>query len=76
MAKWRIEDSEELYNIGGWGVNFFGINKKGNVFVTPCKNDVQIDLKELVDDLVAHRTKPPMLLLTHTMPLHTMVLSY
>ena len=62
MAKWRIEDSEELYNIGGWGVNFFGINKKGNVFVTPCKNDVQIDLKELVDDLVAHRTKPPMLL--------------
>ena len=62
MAKWRIEDSEELYNIGGWGVNFFGVNKKGNVYVTPCKNDVQIDLKELVDDLVAHRTKPPMLL--------------
>ena len=26
MKKWRIEDSEELYNIKGWGVNYFGIN--------------------------------------------------
>lgn len=62
MAKWRIEDSEELYNIGGWGVNFFGINKKGHVYVTPCKDGNEIDLKELVDDLVSRRTKPPMLL--------------
>ncbi len=62
MAKWRIEDSEELYNIGGWGVNFFGINKKGHVYVTPFKDSNQIDLKELVDDLVAHRTATPMLL--------------
>lgn len=62
MAKWRIEDSEELYNIGGWGVNFFGINKKGNVYVTPFKDGNQIDLKELVDDLVANRTAAPMLL--------------
>lgn len=28
MRKWRIEDSEELYNIKGWGVNYFGINEK------------------------------------------------
>ena len=62
MAKWRIEDSEELYNIGGWGVNFFGINKKGHVYVTPFKDGNQIDLKELVDDLVSHRTATPMLL--------------
>ena len=62
MAKWRIEDSEELYNIGGWGVSFFGINKKGHVYVTPFKDGNQIDLKELVDDLVSHRTATPMLL--------------
>lgn len=29
MRKWRIEDSEELYNINGWGVNYFGTTKKG-----------------------------------------------
>ncbi len=62
MAKWRIEDSEELYNISGWGVNFFGINKKGHVYVSPCKDGNEIDLKDLVDDLASHRTKPPMLL--------------
>ena len=26
MRKWRIEDSEELYNITGWGTSYFGIN--------------------------------------------------
>lgn len=49
MKKWRIEDSEELYNIKGWGVNYFGINEKGHVYVTPKKNSVQVDLKEVVD---------------------------
>ena len=51
MKKWRIEDSEELYNIKGWGVNYFGINEKGHVYVTPKKNSVQVDLKEVVDQL-------------------------
>jgi arginine decarboxylase len=62
MGKWRIEDSEELYNIGGWGVNYFGINKKGHVYVTPHKDETQIDLKELVDELTARKTMAPMLL--------------
>ena len=35
MRKWRIEDSEELYNITGWGTSYFGINDKGHVVVTP-----------------------------------------
>ncbi|MDD7251567.1 MAG: biosynthetic arginine decarboxylase [Prevotellaceae bacterium] len=62
MAKWRIEDSEEIYNIGGWGVSYFGINNKGHVYVTPNKDGNEIDLKELVDDLVERDTKPPILL--------------
>ena len=47
MRKWRIEDSEELYNITGWGTSYFGINDKGHVVVTPRKNGVGVDLKEL-----------------------------
>ena len=62
MAKWRIEDSEELYNIGGWGVNYFGINKKGNVYVAPNKDGNQIDLKEIIDALAERDTKAPILL--------------
>ena len=38
MKKWTIEDSRELYNINGWGVSYFGVNDKGNVYVTPCKD--------------------------------------
>ena len=37
MKKWTIEDSKELYNICGWGTSYFGINDKGDVYVTPCK---------------------------------------
>jgi arginine decarboxylase len=62
MKKWRIEDSEELYNIKGWGVNYFGINEKGNVYVTPRKNSVQVDLKELVDELATRHVTTPMLI--------------
>lgn len=51
MRKWRIEDSEELYNITGWGVSYFSINDKGHVVVTPRKDGVAVDLKELVDEL-------------------------
>ena len=62
MRKWRIEDSEELYNIKGWGVNYFGINDKGHVYVTPKKNGVQIDLKEVVDELATRHVTAPVLL--------------
>ena len=62
MKKWRIEDSEELYNIKGWGVNFFGINEKGHVYVEPKKNGSRIDLKEVVDRLATKHVAAPMLL--------------
>ena len=62
MKKWRIEDSEELYNIKGWGVNYFGINEKGHVYVSPKKNGVQVDLKEVVDELATRHVTAPMLL--------------
>lgn len=62
MRKWRIEDSEELYNINGWGVSYFGINDKGHVYVSPLKDGVQVDLKELVDELAERDITAPVLL--------------
>lgn len=62
MRKWRIEDSEELYNIKGWGVNYFGINEKGHAYVSPRKNDVHVDLKEIVDELNSRDITAPVLL--------------
>ena len=49
MKKWTIEDSKELYNICGWGTSYFGINDKGDVYVTPCKDNTQIDLRDIMD---------------------------
>jgi arginine decarboxylase len=62
MRKWRIEDSAELYNIPGWGVNYFSINEKGNMQVSPSKNGIQIDLRELVDELILRDVSAPMLI--------------
>ena len=62
MRKWRIEDSEELYNIKGWGVNYFGINEKGHAYVSPRKDGVRVDLKEIVDELNSRDITAPVLL--------------
>ena len=62
MKKWTIEDSAELYNINGWGTSYFGINEKGNVYVSPTKNDVHIDLRELMDELALRDVTAPVLL--------------
>ncbi|HEY9543662.1 biosynthetic arginine decarboxylase [Prevotella sp.] len=62
MKKWTIEDSKELYNINGWGTSYFGINPKGDVFVTPCKDNTQIDLRDVMDELALRDVTPPVLL--------------
>lgn len=62
MRKWRIEDSEELYNIKGWGVNYFGINEKGHAFVRPRKDNVEVDLCDIVNDLTDRDITAPVLL--------------
>ena len=62
MRKWRIEDSTELYSINGWGTNYFHINEKGHVVVTPRRDGVTVDLKELVDELQLRDVASPMLI--------------
>ena len=62
MKKWTIEDSKELYNICGWGTSYFGVNEQGNVYATPCKDNVQIDLREVMDELALRDVASPVLL--------------
>ncbi len=61
MRKWTIDDSAELYNIQGWGMGYFNINEKGNITVTPGRNDVNVDLKELIDELQLRDVSTPVL---------------
>lgn len=62
MRKWRVEDSTELYNVQGWGLKYFSINKDGHVQVTPKEDCAPIDLKEVMDTLNLRDVDAPLLL--------------
>ena len=62
MRKWRVEDSAELYNIGGWGRQYFSINEKGNICVTPRPGLMPVDLRDVLDELQVKDITPPVLL--------------
>ena len=62
MRKWTIEDSAELYNVKGWGLNYFSINEKGHMTVTPREDGPSIDLKELMEELQVRDVSAPVLL--------------
>jgi arginine decarboxylase len=62
MRKWRVEDSAELYNIAGWGRNYFSINEKGHVAVTPREGYASVDLKDVMDELQIRDMTSPVLL--------------
>ena len=62
MRRWRIEDSAELYNINGWGRQYFSINDRGHVVVTPREGYASVDLKEVMDELQVRDITAPVLL--------------
>ncbi len=64
MRKWRIEDSAELYNTTGWGVDYFNINDLGHACVNPktIGKSAPVDLKELIDELQLRDISTPVLI--------------
>jgi arginine decarboxylase len=50
--RWSSAESQDLYNLGGWGNGYFSVNALGNVAVHPGgPGTAEIDLKELVDEV-------------------------
>ncbi|MEK7388853.1 MAG: biosynthetic arginine decarboxylase [Elusimicrobiota bacterium] len=60
---WTIETAEQLYNLEGWGLKYFGINSKGHATLLP-KGETEgvIDIFEVVSDVVARGIKMPVLI--------------
>ncbi len=59
---WNVDDSANLYNLKGWGLKYFTINEKGNLVVKPRRGlDDGIDIKAVVDDVLARGIKLPVL---------------
>ncbi|MBW4638675.1 MAG: biosynthetic arginine decarboxylase [Gloeocapsa sp. UFS-A4-WI-NPMV-4B04] len=63
QKNWKIEDSEALYRIEGWGQPYFSINAAGHVTVSP-KGDRggSLDLFELVNALKQRNLGLPLLI--------------
>lgn len=51
-SRWTAADSMDLYNIHGWGNNYFSVNDRGHISVhSGGAGAPAIDLKELVDEV-------------------------
>ncbi len=61
---WTIASARTLYNIEGWGNDFFDINEAGHIVVRPdrAKKDRELDLFELASDLEEQGVGLPLLL--------------
>jgi arginine decarboxylase len=42
LRAWTINDSIELYNVNGWGRDFFTINEAGDIEVTPSMTSAAV----------------------------------
>src|SRR6476620_49189 len=67
LRRWTAADANDTYNIPRWGCGYFGVNDAGNLIVTPRsaaspENPGAIDMKELIDELVARGIQLPILL--------------
>ncbi len=63
IPAWKIEDSENLYRIQGWGDPYFSINAAGHVTVSPQGDrGGSLDLWELVEALRKRKLGLPILI--------------
>ena len=78
LRRWTATDANDTYNIPRWGCGYFGVNEQGNLIVTPqptievapatppsviqLGSPGAIDMKELIDELVARGIQLPILL--------------
>jgi arginine decarboxylase len=60
---WTTDDADQLYNLQGWGLNYFGINPKGNVTLQPKRTpEGAIDVMDVVEDVASRGIKMPVLI--------------
>ena len=61
--KTAIAETAQTYGIENWGAGYFSINVKGHLAVHPAEGDLRgVDVKAVVDNLIARKVKLPILL--------------
>ncbi|MCF7806065.1 MAG: biosynthetic arginine decarboxylase [Simkaniaceae bacterium] len=61
-AQWDLNENKSLYWFDKWGEGYFGVNEKGNVEVSPNKDNTSIDLYHIVRTLVERGIEAPILI--------------
>ncbi len=62
-AAWSPDKSAQLYQIQGWGSDYFSVNDLGHVVVRPDpRQELAVDLFELVGDLTVRGIELPLLI--------------
>lgn len=64
---WTIDDAEELYGVNRWGAGYFSIGTNGSIQIAPNHRlpDVTIDMKEVVDEILAEGIQLPAVIRFH-----------
>ena len=64
---WTIDDAEELYGVKRWGAGYFSIGNNGSIQIAPNHRlpDVNIDMKEVVDEILAEGIQLPAVIRFH-----------
>lgn len=55
-------ENKELFNISGWGCDYFDINEKGRITVRPNEETEPADVLEIIEELVDQDLQAPILL--------------
>ncbi|MCP3428421.1 biosynthetic arginine decarboxylase [Opacimonas viscosa] len=66
-TQWQLEDADALYGISKWGAGYFGLNKQGNVCVTPdpTKDHLQIDFAAVIEEIKQENIQFPVVVRFH-----------
>lgn len=60
---WNIEKARELYGISRWGLRYFDINEKGQVTVSPLKEEGStIAIMDVIEEAVSQNLHFPLLI--------------
>src|SRR5258708_26325816 len=63
LHRWTAADANETYNISRWSCSYFAVNETGNLICQPRgEGQGAVDMKELIDELVARGIQLPILL--------------
>ncbi|MBN1498545.1 MAG: biosynthetic arginine decarboxylase [Spirochaetes bacterium] len=64
LGRWTVDKSIDLYGIKNWGADYFSVNEKGEVVVTPFgkNSNVHISLLDVVSGLKERGLEMPVLL--------------